>query len=147
MANFKAIVFTANKTTVTANKYVPHALYVQNKALVEELGGEVMKGNGGFTAHFPSAVKAKAFISNAVCEMSKKEYNATRKSEPKKVVVTANAPKAGKGKSKGAVDFSKLAGKGRAANKDAALLIRNAGYTDGNSAEYKALWAEWCEVR
>jgi hypothetical protein len=52
-------------------------------------------------------------------------------------------------KSKGncKVDFSKLAGKGRAANKEAAALMRKAGYTNGASDEYKAVWAEWCKVR
>lgn len=54
-------------------------------------------------------------------------------------------PKKAKGNCK--VDFSALAGKGRAANKDAAALMRKAGLTDGTSAEYKAVWAEWCKVR
>lgn len=45
------------------------------------------------------------------------------------------------------VDFSKLAGKGSAANKQAAALMRKAGIVDGTSAEYKSVWAEWCKVR
>lgn len=63
--------------------------------------------------------------------------------------VKADEPKATPKKSKGncAVDFSALAGKGKAANKEAAALMRKAGYTNGNSDEYKAVWAEWCKVR
>lgn len=45
------------------------------------------------------------------------------------------------------VDFSVLAGKGKAANKEAAALMRAAGYTNGTTDEYKAVWAEWCKVR
>lgn len=56
-----------------------------------------------------------------------------------------STPKKSKGNCK--VDFSKLAGKGKSANKDAAALMRKAGITDGTSAEYKAVWAEWCKVR
>lgn len=63
---------------------------------------------------------------------------------PKSVKAKAE-PKKSKGNCK--VDFSKLAGKGRAANKDAAALMRKAGLVDGTSAEYKAVWAEWCKVR
>ena len=54
-------------------------------------------------------------------------------------------PKKTKGNNK--VDFSALAGKGKSANKDAAALMRKAGLVDGTSAEYKAVWAEWCKVR
>lgn len=226
MKNYQSITFTATRNTVTADKYVPYALYKQNQAIVEELGGQVCKGNEGFVAQFPTAAKAKAFVSKAVCEMSKKEYNATRKStskastsEPKatapakaiapkqgkakaketyitltdddgntyKVPMSAlgivsvpstkasapakakakatpktakatkkakavapktNAVTKGKGKSKSCpVDFSKLAGRGRTANKDAALLMRKAGYTDSTTAEYQAIWAEWLKVR
>ena len=231
MKNYQSITFTATRSTVIADKYVPYALYKQNKAIVEELGGQVVKGNEGFVAQFPTSAKAKAFVNQAVCEMSKKEYNATRKSEPKattrakaiaiKARTQVNAPKQGKGKAnaekfitlmdedgneykipmsalgivstkapapkkavnkgKGTtkkatttpkkaskttakakavaptkgkgkskscpVDFSKLAGKGRSANKDAALLMRKAGYIDGTTAEYQAVWAEWLKVR
>ena len=52
-----------------------------------------------------------------------------------------------KAKGNGKVDFSALAGKGKAANKEAAALMRAAGYTNGASDEYKAVWAEWCKVR
>ena len=54
-------------------------------------------------------------------------------------------PRKAKGNCK--VDFSALAGKGKSANKEAAALMRKAGITDGTSAEYKAIWAEWCKVR
>ena len=208
--NAKAIIFTQakdNNKAVVANKYVAHAIYTQNKAIVEALGGEIIKGVDGFRAEFKSVKNAKAFIAQAVCEMSAKDYNKARKTEPKApapakakgkaksddlVAVTladgtklmvkksdligaeapakkaprktkgkvatkpttapksnakakANAPRKTKGNCK--VDFSKLAGKGSAANKQAAALMRKAGITDGTSAEYKAVWAEWCKVR
>ena len=105
MKKFERVVFTANRNTVTANKYVAHALYVQNEALVEKLGGQVIKGAGLFTAQFKTAAKAKEFVANAVCTMTTKEYNATRKTEPK-----TKAPAQGKGKSKNA-DFIVLTDK------------------------------------
>lgn len=97
MKKFEKVVFTANKNTVTANKYVAHALYVQNEALVEKLGGQIMKGSGLFTAQFKTSANAKKFVANAVCSMPTKEYNASRKTETKAKVV-ARAPKQGKGK-------------------------------------------------
>ena len=96
MKKFEKVAFTANKNTVTANKYVAHALYVQNEALVEKLGGQVIKGAGLFTAQFKTATKAKEFVANAVCSMSTKEYNATRKTDTKAKAI-ASAPKQGKG--------------------------------------------------
>lgn len=218
-AKVNAIVFAQAKDStkaVVANKYVAYALYAQNKALVEALGGEIIKGVDGFRAEFKTAKNAKAFIAQAICEMSAKDYNKARKTEPKAKVekkatipapakgtkkaktngefkfttvtdangnkftvptsaleaVKATAPKkptstkgkkdkptiapkstkkaekvAKKSKGNCAVDFSKLAGKGRAANRDAAALMRKAGLVDGTSAEYKAVWAEWCKVR
>ena len=197
--SFRSISFTATRNTVTADKYVPYALYVQNKAIVEELGGQVCKGNEGFVAQFPNASKAKAFVSKAICSMSKKEYNAARKSEPKATTPapkkvappkekagkdayitltddngntyrvpmsalgikpatpkspvkqasapkkTTKAPKMPKSKAC-KVDFSKLAGKGRAANAKASALINKAGYAN-NTPEYMTAWAEWCKVR
>ena len=261
--NTNAIVFAqAQDSTkaVVANKYVAHTLYAQNKALVEALGGEVIKGVDGFRAEFKTVKNAKAFIAQAITSVSKSEYNKARKTEPKKVepkkatvpapakgakkatkkaeentmliggklyamtesedgfvLTPIEAPKKAKGKSKTEdkgfrfervtdkkgntklidtradeptkkpttkkakgntkadkpttapnakvsksvkakaepkkskgnckVDFSKLAGKGRAANKDAAALMRKAGLVDGTTAEYKAVWAEWCKVR
>ena len=90
-----SINFVATKNIVKANGYVIRALYKENAALVEELGGEVVQGNEVFTAKFPTATKAKAFVSQAVTSISKKEYNASRKTAPKK----QPAPK-GKGNSK-----------------------------------------------
>lgn len=212
-----------DKKSVTADKYVAHAIYTQNKALVEKLGGTIVKGVKGFLAQFPTAKKAKDFIAQAITNISEKDYNKARKTEPKAKTVPAPAkgkkkasvpaPKKAKGKtdefkfttvtdangntfvvptsalepvkkatpkkSKGKVeavkpttapnakasksvkaksepkkskgnckvDFSKLAGKGKSANKDAAALMRKAGLVDGTSAEYKAVWAEWCKVR
>lgn len=82
------------------------------------------------------AVKGKAKADKpTVAPNAKTSKSVKAKAEPKKT----------KGNCK--VDFSKLAGKGRAANKDAAALMRKAGLVDGTSAEYKAVWAEWCKVR
>lgn len=215
--NTNAIVFAqAQDSTkaVVANKYVAHALYVQNKALVEALDGTLVKGVGGFRAEFKSVKNAKEFIAKAITHIDEADYAKARKTEPKakaekkatsapakakgkadslvtvtlddgtKVQVKASAlnikaeaksaPRKGKGASKpttapksapnakakaepktaprkakgnGKVDFSALAGKGRAANKEAAALMRAAGLTDGKSEEYKAVWAEWCKVR
>jgi hypothetical protein len=214
--NTNAIVFAQakdNAKLVTANKYVAHALYTQNKTLVESLGGTVLKGVGGFQAEFKTVANAKKFIETAITHIDAEDYAKARKTEPKAkaepkpkktapttakgkvdelVTVTladgtqlqvkasalgieTKAPRKAKGdkpttapnakaskkaepkaekvatpkKAKGncAVDFSALAGKGRAANKEAAALMRAAGITDGKSEEYKAVWAEWCKVR
>ena len=88
------IVFKANKNTVTANTYVAHELDKRNEEIVNELGGEILRGVGGFKAQFKTSAQAKKFVEQAVTSISKREYNASRKSEPKKVV----APKQGKGK-------------------------------------------------
>lgn len=215
--NTNAIVFAQakdSKKAVVSNKYVAYAIYAQNKALVEALGGEIIKGVDGFRAEFKSEKNAKAFIAQAVTHISAKDYNKARKTEPKAKVekkASVPAPTKAKGKAeyvtvtladgskakvlasalaqvaepkkatapkksakakadkpttspKGAkaksekpaprkskgnckVDFSKLAGKGTSANKQAAALMRKAGLVDGTSAEYKAVWAEWCKVR
>lgn len=90
------ITFKANKNTVTANTYVAHELYKRNEAIINEMGGEIIRGAGTFKAEFPSAKVAKQFVEEkAVTSISKREYNATRKTEPKKV---ASTPKNGKGK-------------------------------------------------
>ena len=195
---------TDNKKAVVADKYVAYAIYTQNKPIWEALGGTRVEGEA-FRVEFPTQANAKSFIAQAITGMSKKEYNATRKTEPKakatapastkgkakataefitltdakgntfqvpaSLITKVEPPKA-KGKSKvkadkptpapnakankkapsktkgnSKVDFSKLAGKGSAANKEAAALMRKAGITDGTSAEYKAVWAEWCKVR
>ena len=212
--NTNAIVFAQDKDNsklVVANKYVAHALYTQNKALVESLDGTVLKGVGGFKAEFKSVKNAKEFIAKAITHIDADEYAKARKTEPKakaekkataptsakgkkadelvevtladgtkaKVLASAlaqaneskkaTAPRKAKGdkpttapntkakaepktaprkaKGNGKVDFSALAGKGKAANKEAAALMRAAGITDGKSDEYKAVWAEWCKVR
>lgn len=77
-----SIVFTLasdNNKAVVADKYVAHALYEQNKVIIESLGGAIVKGVGGFRAEFKTVANAKKFIAQAVTEMSKKEYNAARK--------------------------------------------------------------------
>lgn len=205
-----AIVFAQDKDNsklVTANKYVAYALYTRNKALVESLGGEVLKGVGGFKAEFKTVANAKKFVETAITHIDEADYAKARKTEPKakaekKATVTKakgkaetddlvtvtladgtqlqvkasilgiatepkKAPRKSKGdkpttapnaktepkstprkaKGNGKVDFSALAGKGKAANKEAAALMRAAGLTDGKSEEYKAVWAEWCKVR
>lgn len=77
------ITFTQVKNTVTADRYVPYALYTQNTAIVAELGGEMVKGVGEFRAKFAKIADAKAFVERAVTHISKREYNAARKTEPK----------------------------------------------------------------
>lgn len=84
--NTNAVVFTQEQKAVVANKYVAHELYVRNKEIIEKLGGEIVKGVGGFRAEFPTVAKAKKFVAEGITEISKKEYNATRK-------VTAEKPK------------------------------------------------------
>lgn len=105
----QAIVFTQNKTVVTADKYVAHELYKRNEGIISELGGHICKGVGGFRAEFPNASKAKQFVAKAVTEIPKREYNASRKSEPKKVVATKKTPVTkGKGKAKASAEFITL---------------------------------------
>lgn len=87
-----------NTKAVVADKYVAHAIYTQNKALVEELGGSIVKGVEGFRAEFTSVKKAKAFIEQAITGVSKSEYNKSRKTAPKKVAITP--VQKGKGKAK-----------------------------------------------
>ena len=72
-----------NTKAVVANKYVAHALYTQNKALVESLGGTVLKGVGGFRAEFKSVKNAKDFIAKAITHIDAEDYAKTRKTEPK----------------------------------------------------------------
>lgn len=84
--NAQAIVFaqaTDNTKAVVANKYVAHALYTQNKALVESLGGTLVKGVGGFRAEFKTVKNAKAFIAQAITHIDAEAYNNARKTEPK----------------------------------------------------------------
>ena len=206
-----------NKKVVVSDKYVAHALFVQNKPIWEALGATRDEGVKGLRLVFKSEKNAKEFIAKAITHIDADEYAKARKTAPKakaepKEKATAPAPakgkkvddlitvtlsdgtqlqvkasalgikaedkaphkskgakptpapnaKAGKGvkaepkaeksaprkaKGDGKVDFSALAGKGKAANKEAAALMRAAGLTDGKSDEYKAVWAEWCKVR
>lgn len=77
--NTNAVVFTQTGKTVVANKYVAHELYVRNKEIIEKLGGEIIKGVGGFRADFPTVAKAKKFVTEGITKISTKEYNAARK--------------------------------------------------------------------
>ena len=96
--NTNAIVFAQvkdNAKVVTANKYVAHALYTQNKALVESLGGTVLKGVGGFKAEFKTVANAKKFVATAITHIDADDYAKARKTEPKPKKV---APTPAKGK-------------------------------------------------
>lgn len=84
-----------NAKAVVANKYVAHALYTQNKALVEQLGGTLVKGVGGFRAEFKTAKNAKTFIAQAITHIDEADYTKARKTEPKKIV---SKPTTAKGK-------------------------------------------------
>lgn len=84
MKNFTAIRFTvsaSDKTIVVADRYVAHDLYVRNNGIIESLGGEILKGVGGFQAKFAKPANAKKFIKQAVCEISAEEYAASRKKQ------------------------------------------------------------------
>ena len=86
MKKVNGIVFAqaqGNSKVVVANKYVAHAIYEQNEEIIKKLGGEIIKGVGGFRAEFKTATNAKKFIAEAITSVSKKEYNAARKSTPK----------------------------------------------------------------
>ena len=84
--NTNAIVFAQasdNTKAVVANKYVAHALYTQNKALVEQLGGTLVKGVGGFRAEFKTVANAKKFVATAITHIDADDYAKARKTEPK----------------------------------------------------------------
>ena len=104
--NTNAIVFAQaqdNTKAVVANKYVAHALYAQNKALIEQLGGTLVKGVGGFRAEFKTVANAKKFIATAITHIDEADYNKARKTEPKAKAekkATAPAPTKAKGKVK-----------------------------------------------
>lgn len=84
MTNFTPITFAQDKSStkvVVADRYVPHALYVANKAIVESLGGTIVKGVGGFKAEFAKVADAKSFLKKAITSVSEEEYNSTRKTK------------------------------------------------------------------
>lgn len=107
--NTNAIVFAQakdNAKLVTANKYVAHALYTQNKALVESLGGTVLKGVGGFKAEFKTVANAKKFVATAITHIDEADYAKARKTEPKaKAEKKATVPTPTKAKGKKADDL------------------------------------------
>lgn len=100
--NTNAIVFAQaqdNAKAVVANKYVAHALYTRNKALVEALGGALVKGVGGFRAEFKTAKNAKTFIAQAITHIDADDYAKARKTAPKaKAEPKKIAPATAKGK-------------------------------------------------
>lgn len=84
MTTFNPITFTLaqdNNKAVVADRYVPHDLYVLNKDIIEKLGGEILKGVGGFRAEFKKVAKAKEFVKQAITSISEKEYKANRKAD------------------------------------------------------------------
>lgn len=126
MTNFTPINFTLakdSKTIVVADRYVAHDLYVRNKAIVESLGGTVLKGVGGFRAEFTKPANAKKFIAQAITSVSEDEYKANRK--PK---VEESKPKTegkGNGKSeKGSKKSNARNGKGSGAPTTAATEVK-----------------------
>lgn len=102
MTNFTPITFTQDKTIVTADRYVPHDLYVLNKDIIESLGGEILKGVGGFKAEFKKVANAKKFVKQAITYISEEDYKANRKVEESKSAdekPKTEESKKGKGKS------------------------------------------------
>jgi hypothetical protein len=84
--NTNAIVFAQasdNTKAVVADRYVAHALYTQNKAIIESLDGMIVKGVGGFRAEFPTVKNAKEFIAKAITHIDAEDYAKARKTEPK----------------------------------------------------------------
>ena len=101
--NAQAIVFAQasdNTKAVVANKYVAHALYTQNKALVEQFGGTLVKGVGGFRAEFKTVKNAKEFIAKAITHIDEADYAKARKTEPKAKAEPKKAPRKTKGNDK-----------------------------------------------
>lgn len=106
MTHFTPITFTqdkSNKKVVVADRYVPHDLYVLNKGIIEKLGGEILKGVGGFKAEFAKVADAKSFVGQAITSISEKDYKANRKADEgnKKPVVAAKGNKKSARKGKG----------------------------------------------
>jgi len=130
MTNFTPINFTQNKTIVTADRYVAHDLYVRNKAIVESLGGTVLKGVGGFKAEFPKVALAKKFVAQAITSVSEDEYKANRKPKPEEASKQAKESKPktdskGNGKSeKGSKKSNARKGKGNDAPTKAATEVK-----------------------
>jgi hypothetical protein len=106
MTNFTPITFAQDKSNtkvVVADRYVPHDIYVLNKAIIESLGGTILKGVGGFKAEFTKVADAKAFIKQAITHISEDEYKANRKpkeadEKPKVEAKGSKKPKVRKGK-------------------------------------------------
>ena len=102
MAKVNGIVFTQaqdNTKAVVADRYVAHALLMQNTPIYEALGGKRVEGINECRIVFPSVAKAKKFIEQAITGISKKEYNATRKVRESKPASEGNK-KSGKGNKK-----------------------------------------------
>lgn len=132
----KKITFTlaadSNKAVV-ADKYVAHALYTQNEAIVEGLGGKVIRGVGEFRAEFSTVAKAKKFLTEAITEMSKKEYNAARKIKPADEGSKKSKPKnEGKGNKK---SKSTRTGKGNVAPTKAVTDVKKPARKSKGNAE------------
>lgn len=75
--------------------YLPYALLCDNEPIYKALGGSRVEGVKGFRVEFPKVANATDFIKQGITHMSTKEYEASRKTEPK----AAPAPaKSGKGR-------------------------------------------------
>ena len=134
------------RTTVTANKYLAYPAYVSARDLATAHDGTIdTTADKLFTAKFPTATHAKAFVQAWT--------TAYEKACDDKATATASVPapapkrtRKGKGNSK-AVDFGKVKGATKSdRNKAAHTLIVSTGVKSG-SDEYKALWNEWTSVR
>lgn len=157
------------RTTVTANKYLAYPAYVSARDLATAHDGTIgTTADKLFTAKFPTATHAKAFVTawtDAYEKACDERMKAPAKgygsvfipkvdlddyaTSPCVVPAPAPAPKRtrkGKGNGK-AVDFGKVVGKTKSErNKSAHALIVGTGVVSG-SEEYKALWNEWTSVR
>lgn len=121
--NTNAIVFAQaqdNAKVVIANKYVAHALFVQNKPIWEELGATRDEKYKGLRLVFKSEKKAKDFIAKAITHIDADNYAKARKTEPKKV-----APTTAKGKKTDDLVTVTLADGTKAQVKASALGIKN----------------------
>lgn len=71
--------------SVYATGYLPHAVYVWNKAEAEKLGGTVGKSaHGFFEATFPTVAKATKFAKVATYDIPDKEYKSIVQERTKK---------------------------------------------------------------
>lgn len=162
----KTAKMSRRNATVTANKYLPYPAYVSARDLASAHDGTIATtADNRFTAKFPTATHAKAFVQawttayEQACDermkMPSKSFGTVfipsvdMDDYATSAPVSAPAPKRTR-KAKGngkAVDFGKVKGATKSErNKAAHALIVGKGVKSG-SDEYKALWNEWVSVR